>query len=54
MRRGGVPSFNTDRAATLASMARFQAYREELRARIVIQARAADIAKLPAFPASAR
>jgi len=54
MRRGGIPSFNTDRADTLASMARFQAIARSLRARIIIQHEPADIAKLPAFPASAR
>lgn len=53
-RTGGIPSFNTDRADTLASMARFQAVMRNLRARVIIQHEPADVARLPAFPASAR
>jgi glyoxylase-like metal-dependent hydrolase (beta-lactamase superfamily II) len=50
----GVPSFNTNRADTLASIDRFEAIRRNLRARVVIQHEPADVAKLPAFPESAR
>ena len=49
-----VPSFNTNRADTLASIDRFEAIRRHLRARVVIQHEPADIASLPAFPESAR
>jgi glyoxylase-like metal-dependent hydrolase (beta-lactamase superfamily II) len=49
-----VPIFNTNRADTLASIDRFEAIRRNLRARVVIQHEPADIAKLPAFPESAR
>ncbi|MGQ0661370.1 N-acyl homoserine lactonase family protein [Sphingosinicella sp.] len=54
MRRGGLPIFNTDRADTLASMARFQEIARNLRARIVIQHELDDIRLLPAFPQSAQ
>jgi len=50
----GVPPFNTSRAETLASMDRFDRLGRNLRARIIIQHEPADVAKLPAFPASAR
>ena len=49
----GVPSFNTDRAATLASFDRFQAIAKNLKAKVIIQHEAGDIAKLPAFPKAA-
>jgi N-acyl homoserine lactone hydrolase len=49
-----VPIFNTNRADTLASIDRFEAIRRNLRARVVIQHEPADVAKLPAFPESAR
>lgn len=49
----GVPSFNTDRADTMASMARFMAIADSLDAEIVIQHEPDDVAKLPAFPESA-
>lgn len=54
MRTGRLPIFNTDRADTLASMARFQEIARNLRARIVIQHEPADIRLLPAFPRSAQ
>jgi glyoxylase-like metal-dependent hydrolase (beta-lactamase superfamily II) len=54
MRTGRMPIFNTNRADTLASMARFQEIARNLRARIVIQHEPADIRLLPAFPQSAR
>ncbi len=50
----GVPTFNADRADTLASMARLQAVAAELKATLIVPHEPADIAKLPAFPKSAR
>ena len=50
----GVPTFNTDRAASLASLDRFHKLVTNLKATVVIQHDARDIGKLPAFPASAR
>jgi len=50
----GVPTFNTDRAATLASFDRFKKIAANLKATVIIQHDARDIAKLPAFPAAAR
>lgn len=52
--RRGVPPFNTNRADSLASMDRFDRLGRNLRARIIIQHEPADVAKLPAFPESAR
>jgi len=54
MRTGRLPIFNTDRADTLASMARFQEIARNLRARIIIQHEPADVRRLPAFPAAAQ
>ena len=50
----GVPTFNTDRAATLASLDRFKQIAANLKATVIIQHDARDIGKLPAFPAAAR
>lgn len=50
----GVPPFNVDRAESLASMDRLQRMAETLKATLVVQHDADDIAKLPAFPASAK
>lgn len=50
----GVPGFNTNRADTLASAARLIAIADSLDAELVIQHDPADIARLPAFPESAR
>ena len=50
----GVPTFNTDRAATLASLDRFKKIATNLKATVIIQHDARDVAKLPAFPAAAR
>ena len=47
----GIPSFNTDRADSLASLARFKALARNLHATVVIQHEPGDIAKLPPFPA---
>lgn len=52
--RRGVPPFNTSRAESLASMDRFDRLGRNLRAVVIIQHEPADVAKLPAFPASAR
>ena len=49
----GVPSFNTNRADTLASFDRFQAIAKSLKAKVIIQHEAADIAKLPPYPKAA-
>jgi glyoxylase-like metal-dependent hydrolase (beta-lactamase superfamily II) len=49
----GVPSFNTDRAQTLASLDRFKKMAANLKATVIIQHDARDIGKLPAFPAAA-
>ncbi len=50
----GVPSFNTDRAETLASIDRFKKIAANLKATVIIQHDARDVAKLPAFPAAAK
>ena len=49
-----VPAFNMSRAESLASMARLEEVAANLNATLVIQHDAADIAKLPAFPQSAK
>jgi glyoxylase-like metal-dependent hydrolase (beta-lactamase superfamily II) len=49
----GIPSFNTNRADSLASLARFKALAKNLAATVVIQHDPADIAKLPLFPDAA-
>lgn len=49
----GVPSFNTNRADTLASFDRFQAIAKNLKAKVIIQHEPADVAKLPVFPKAA-
>ena len=50
----GVPSFNTNRADTLASFDRFQAIARSLKAKVIIQHETSDIAKLPPFPRAAQ
>jgi glyoxylase-like metal-dependent hydrolase (beta-lactamase superfamily II) len=50
----GVPTFNTDRAQTLASLDRFKQMAGNLHATVIIQHDARDIGKLPAFPAAAK
>jgi len=50
----GVPSFNYDRAETLASLDRVKQIAKNLKATVVIQHDPRDIDKLPAFPAAAR
>ena len=50
----GVPSFNTDRADTLASLDRIKHIVANLKATLIVQHDARDIAKLPPFPKSAQ
>ena len=50
----GVPSFNTDRSETLASIDRIKKIAANLKATVVIQHDARDVGKLPAFPAAAK
>ncbi len=50
----GVPTFNTDRAATLASLDRFKKIAANLKATVIIQHDARDVSKLPVFPAAAK
>lgn len=49
----GVPSFNTNRADTLASFDRFQAIAKNTGAKVILQHEQADVAKLPQFPQAA-
>lgn len=49
----GVPTFNHDRADTLASMDRFDKLAKNVGATVIIQHEPADVAKLPAFPQAA-
>lgn len=50
----GVPSFNFDRAQTLASIQRIKQIQKNLKATVIIQHDPRDIGKLPAFPAAAK
>ncbi len=50
----GVPGFNWDRAATLASLDRYKKIAANLKATVILQHDARDIGKLPAFPAAAK
>jgi N-acyl homoserine lactone hydrolase len=50
----GVPTWNHDRADTLASLDRFKAIAKNLRATVIIQHDPRDVGKLPAFPAAAK
>ena len=49
-----MPSFNVDRAATVASLERMKQIAANLKATVVIQHDMRDIGKLPAFPAAAK
>ncbi|KRB85455.1 MBL fold metallo-hydrolase [Sphingomonas sp. Root710] len=49
----GVPTFNTDRADSLAAMDRFRKLGKAQKAVVIIQHDPRDIAKLPAFPQGA-
>jgi N-acyl homoserine lactone hydrolase len=48
-----VPTFNTDRAQSIASMERFEKIARDTGAKVIIQHELQDIAKLPAFPKAA-
>jgi glyoxylase-like metal-dependent hydrolase (beta-lactamase superfamily II) len=50
----GVPTFNTDRAQTLASLDRVKKIVAGTKATVVIQHDARDLDKLPVFPAAAK
>ena len=50
----GVPTFNFDRADSLASMERLQGIAKSLDATLIVQHEASDIKKLPAYPESAK
>jgi N-acyl homoserine lactone hydrolase len=50
----GVPSFNYDRAQTVASVERLKKIAANLKATVIIQHDARDVEKLPVFPAFAR
>jgi len=50
----GVPTFNFDRAQTVASLERIKKIATNLKATIIIQHDARDVEKLPVFPASAK
>jgi N-acyl homoserine lactone hydrolase len=50
----GVPTFNFDRAQTVASMERIKKIASNLKATVIIQHDARDVEKLPAYPASAK
>ena len=50
----GVPTFNFNRADTLASFDRFKQIAKNLNATVIIQHDPRDIDKLPAFPAAAK
>jgi glyoxylase-like metal-dependent hydrolase (beta-lactamase superfamily II) len=51
---GGVPTFNTDRAASIASIDRFKKIATNLKATVIIQHDQRDVGKLPVFPAAAK
>src|SRR5215831_13911361 len=50
----GVPSFNINRAETVASIERFKQIATNLKANVIIQHDQRDLGKLPAFPAAAK
>ena len=50
----GVPSFNYDRAQTIASLERIKQMAKNLKATVIIQHDPRDIGKLPAFPSAAK
>jgi N-acyl homoserine lactone hydrolase len=50
----GVPSFNTDRSQTIASIERIKQLAKNLKATVIVQHDARDVGKLPAFPAAAK
>jgi len=52
--KNGVPAFNYDRAATIASIERMKQIVGNVKATVIIQHDMRDIGKLPAFPAAAK
>jgi N-acyl homoserine lactone hydrolase len=50
----GIPTWNFNRADTLASLDRFKQIAKNLKATVIIQHDPRDVEKLPAFPAAAR
>jgi N-acyl homoserine lactone hydrolase len=52
--KNGVPTFNFDRAQTIASIERIKQIGANLKAIVIIQHDMRDIGKLPAFPAAAK
>ena len=50
----GVPSFNVNRADSLASLDRFKKLAANLKATVIIQHDPRDVGKFPAFPAAAK
>lgn len=52
-RSDGIPTWNTDRADSLASLDRFKKIAKNLKATVIIQHDPRDVAKLPTFPAFA-
>jgi N-acyl homoserine lactone hydrolase len=50
----GVPTWNFNRADTLASLDRFKLIAKNLKATVIIQHDPRDVEKLPAFPAAAK
>jgi N-acyl homoserine lactone hydrolase len=50
----GVPTFNFDRAQTVASLERIKKMASNLKATVIIQHDPRDVDKLPVFPASAK
>lgn len=53
-RSDGVPTWNTNRADSLASLDRFRKLAKNLAATVIIQHDPRDVAKLPVFPAFAQ
>lgn len=49
-----VPTFNADRAQSIASMERFEKLAKETGAKVIVQHELQDIGKLPAFPQAAK
>jgi hypothetical protein len=50
----GVPSFNFDRAQTVATIQRIKGIEKNIKATVIIQHDPRDIGKLPAFPNAAK
>jgi len=50
----GVPTFNTDRAQTVASLERVKKIVAGMKATVIIQHDARDLDKLPVFPEAAK